>query len=164
MILLHTLVSQGPSQKTFYDTRRELSRKYPLKPPVDSWITELARAFHRCYIEQYAKQSHLEVILSLLPARSIDTTADPDPSVIALEALLSQLRMQARLLAWRIFRSSYLEIGPSIWPWLAQQLLFDLSKPQDNDAFDAWILDSEKKGELSRKEGATDRWVVKIKR
>jgi predicted transcriptional regulator len=167
--MLHDLASNYPSQKVFYGTRRTLSKSFRLETALDTWVHDLARTSHRTNFARFEQLSRLSLAQPLLPPPrpTLDpqrADMDPDLRLEALAALLSRLRERARTVAWRVFRGAYREFGPEVRPWLARQLLFVPDEQANQAALEAWLAASEARGEVQRKEGAGERWVVKVKR
>ncbi|KAI0309922.1 hypothetical protein OF83DRAFT_932183 [Amylostereum chailletii] len=168
LALLHSLLAHHPSQQAFYDKYREILPSCRLSHALALWIKGVARSLHRNEPLQLSQRAQLAQIEDLLPLPSEDNRQRPStiPPLhgLAVESLLEAIRDLSRQSSWRILRSAYHEFGLPVADtrtWLTRQLLL----PEVSGmALDAWLKVREEKEEISQKEGAEGRWVVKNKR
>ena len=166
LTLLYTLVVNYPSQRRFYEMHQELSATCGMPSPLDQWLKSVARTLHRGHPFQLAQIVRVSYVEGHLPLPSDDaqTASFPHLPSVALECLLDNIQGLSRQSSWRILMSAYREFGLPVGDtrtWLSSQLILEKSSSTD---LDEWLREREEKGEISRKEGTIDRWVVELKR
>ncbi|KAI0247618.1 hypothetical protein BJV78DRAFT_1285396 [Lactifluus subvellereus] len=145
---LHSLDLHYPSQGAFYDLLKSLSPSFPVRNEHRVWLPAPE-----------------------IPDQTRSLRAGPDLALLSLQTLVTSLRDHLRLTAWRMIRSAYRELAPSLSDtsaWLSDVLLLETEtgKREDrgeSDCVQHWFISRESLGEVGRKDGP-GRWVMKVKK
>lgn len=171
ILLLHRLVVSFPSQQKYLDQIRYLVPNLLERSSATYlWISTLARSLRTLNFIQFERLSHPDAFEHLLPSsrpipssKVMATTAFHDLPRVAVNALVSRLRLKARDEAWMVVRNAYRELSSSdeTQTWLGKRLFFDSFGSEATVVrFDEWVRERCRNGQLRPKEGVEGRWLV----
>lgn len=171
ILLLHQLVIAFPSQQPYLDQIRCVVPNLLERPSAAYlWISTLSRSLRTLNFVQFERLSRSDAFEHLLPpsrpipsSNVMATTVFHDLPRIAVNALVSRLRLKARDEAWMVVRNAYRELSSSdeTQAWLGKRLFFNSFGSEATVVrFDEWVRERCRDGQLRLKEGVEGRWMI----